>query len=74
MHALEVFKCTTHKVVKDVVSYACIQANGVYYKDIFCLEMNKKLGSSVIYLTVEQYSQIKISKSFYSQYLILVIT
>jgi hypothetical protein len=74
MHALEVFKCTTHKVVKDAVSYACIQANSVYYKDIFCLEMNKKLGSSVIYLTAKQYNQIKISKSFYSQYLILVIT
>jgi hypothetical protein len=33
-HALEVFNHTAHKVVKDAISYARIQANNVYYKDV----------------------------------------
>jgi catechol-2,3-dioxygenase len=74
MHALEVFNHTAHKVVNAVVSYAHIQANNAYYKDVLGLEMNKKMGSSAIYLTQEQYSHVKISKSFYIQYLILVVT
>jgi hypothetical protein len=74
MHALEVFNHIAHKVVKDVVSYAHIQTNNAYYKDILGLETNKKLGSSAIYLTEEQYSQVKISMSFQIQYLILVVT
>jgi hypothetical protein len=73
-HALEVFNHTTHKVMKDTVSYALIQANNAYYKDVLGLKMNKKLGSSAIYLTEEQYSQVNISKYFYIQYLILVVT
>jgi hypothetical protein len=56
MHTLEVFNHTAHKVVKDAISYARIQANNAYYRDIIDLEMNKKLGSSAIYLTEEQYS------------------
>jgi hypothetical protein len=52
-HTLEVFNHTAHKVVKDAISYACIQANNVYYKDVIDLEMNKKLGSLAIYLTEE---------------------
>jgi hypothetical protein len=67
-HALEVFSHTVYKVVKDVVSYAHIQANNAYYKGVLGLEMNKKLGSSAIYLTEEQYGQVKICKSFYIQY------
>jgi hypothetical protein len=59
--------------MKDAVSYARIQANNAYYKDVLGLEMNTKLGSSAIYLTEEQYNQVKISKSFYIQYLILVL-
>jgi hypothetical protein len=55
-HTLEVFNHTTHKVVKDAVSHARIQANNAYYKDVLGLEMNKKLGSSAIYLTEEQYN------------------
>jgi hypothetical protein len=43
-------------------------------KEVFGQKMNKKLGSLAIYLTEEQYSQVKISKSFYIQYLILVVT
>jgi catechol-2,3-dioxygenase len=60
--------------VKDVVFYAHIQANNAYYNDVLGLEMNKKLGSSAIYLTEEQYNQVKISISFYIQHLILVVT
>jgi hypothetical protein len=74
MLALEVFNHTAHKVVKDAVSYAHIQVNNAYYKDIIGLEMNKKMGSSAIYLTEEQYNQVKISKFHCIQYLILVVT
>jgi hypothetical protein len=73
-HALEVFDHTAHKVMKDAVSYAHIQANNTYYREVLGQKMNKKLGSSKIYLTEEQYSQVKVSKSFYIQYLILVVT
>jgi hypothetical protein len=73
-HALEVFNRTTHKVIKDTISYAHIQVNNAYYKDVLGQKMNKKVGSSAIYLTEEQYSQVKISKSFHIQYLILVVT
>jgi hypothetical protein len=60
--------------VKDTVSYAHTQANNAYYKDILGQKMNKKLGSSAIYLTEVEYNQVKVSKSFYIQYLILVVT
>jgi hypothetical protein len=50
-HALEVFNATVQKVVKDVISYAHIQVNNTYYKEVPCEKMNKKLGSSHIYLT-----------------------
>jgi hypothetical protein len=52
MHTLEVFNHTTHKVVKDTVSYARIEATNTYYKDVLGLEMNKKLGTSTIYLSL----------------------
>jgi hypothetical protein len=74
MYALEVFNCTAHKVMKNSISYAHIQLNNTYYKGVLGLKINKKLGSSSIYLIEDQYSQVKISKSFYIQYLILVIT
>jgi hypothetical protein len=67
MHALEVFNHTVHKVVKVTIF-------NTYYKDILGLKMKKKLGSSSIYLIEEQYNQVKISKFFYVQYLILVVT
>jgi hypothetical protein len=73
-HALEVFNHTAHKVMKDAISYARIQANNAYYKDVIDQKMNKKLSSSAIYLSGEEYSQVKVSKSFYIQYLILVVT
>jgi hypothetical protein len=54
-HTLEVFNRTAHKVMKDAISYACIQVNNMYYKEVLDSKMNKKLGSSTIYLTEEQY-------------------
>jgi hypothetical protein len=64
-HALEVFNTTAQKVVKDAISYAHIQENNTYYKEVLDQKMNKKLGSSHIYLIEEQYIQVKVSKSFY---------
>jgi hypothetical protein len=55
-HALEVFNCTAHKVVKDTIFYARIQVNNTYYKEVLALKMSKKLSSSAIYLIEEQYS------------------
>jgi hypothetical protein len=72
--ALEVFNATAQKVMKDAILYACIQANNTYYKEVLGQEMNKKLGSSHIYLTEEQYNQVKVSKSFYIQCSVLVFT
>jgi hypothetical protein len=73
VHALEVFNHTAHKVMKDAISYGRIQANNAYYKEVLTLKMNKKLGSSRIYLTEKQYNQLKISKSFNIHSSILVI-
>jgi hypothetical protein len=73
-HTHEVFNHTAHKVPKDAFSYAHIQANNAYYREVLGQKMNKKLGSSTTYLTEEQYNQVKVSKSFYTQYLILVVT
>jgi hypothetical protein len=73
-HTLDVFNYTAHKVMNDAISYAHNQPNNIYYKDVLGLEMNKKLSSSSLYSIEEQYSQVKIFKSFYIQYLILVVT
>jgi hypothetical protein len=40
-HALEVFNRTTHKVVKDTISYAHIQVNNAYYKDVLGQKMKE---------------------------------
>jgi hypothetical protein len=74
VHTLEVFNATAQKVVKDAISYARIQANNTYYKKAIGEKMNKKLGSSHIYLTEEQYNQVNVSMSFYIQYSLLVFT
>jgi hypothetical protein len=42
-------------VVKDAISYARIQENNEYYKEVLHQKMNKKLGSLAIYLTEKQY-------------------
>jgi hypothetical protein len=73
-HALEVFNATTQKVVKDAISYAYIQANKTYYKEVLGEKMNKKLGSSQIYVIEEQYNQVNVSMSFYIQCSLLVFT
>jgi hypothetical protein len=73
-HALEVFNATAQKVVKDAILYARIQANNTYYKEVLGEKMNKKLGSSHIYLTKEQYNQVNVSMSFYIQCFLLVFT
>jgi hypothetical protein len=54
-HAPAVFNRNAHKVVKDTISYARIQANNQYYKEILGQKMDKELSSSSIYLTKEQY-------------------
>jgi hypothetical protein len=64
-HALEVFNTTAKKVVKDVISYTRFQVNNTYYMEVLGGKMNKKLGSSHIYLTEEQYNQVNVSMSFY---------
>jgi hypothetical protein len=74
VHVLEVFNATAQKVMKDAISYARIQANNAYYKEVLGQKMNKKLDSSHIYLTEEQYRQVNVSKSFYIQCLIFVFT
>jgi hypothetical protein len=74
VHTLEVFNATTQKVVKDVISYAHFQANNAYYKEVLGEKINKKLGSSHIYLTEEQYNQVNVSMSFYIQCSLLVFT
>jgi hypothetical protein len=53
-HALAVFNRNAHKVIKDTISYAQIQANNQYYKKILGQKMDKELSSSSIYLTEEQ--------------------
>jgi hypothetical protein len=73
-HALEVFNATAQKVMKDAISYARIQVNNTYYKEVLDEKMNKKLDSSHIYLTEEQYNQVNVSMSFYIQRSLLVFT
>jgi hypothetical protein len=73
-HALEVFNATAQKVVKDAILYARIQANNTYCKEAIGKKMNKKLGSSHIYLTEKQYNQVNVSMSFYIQCSLLVFT
>jgi hypothetical protein len=73
-HILEVFNAIAQKIMKDVILYARIQANNTYYKEVLGEKMNKKLGSSHIYLTEEQYNQVNVSISFYIQCSLFVFT
>jgi hypothetical protein len=73
-YTLEVFNANAQKVMKDAILYARIQANNTYYKEVLGEKMNKKLGSSHIYLTEEQYNQVNVSMSFYIQCSLLVFT
>jgi hypothetical protein len=58
-HALAIFNCNAHKVIKAEISYARIQTSNQYYKEILGQKMNKELGSSSIYSTEEQYRWVK---------------
>jgi hypothetical protein len=71
-HTFAVFNRNAHKVIKDAISYARIQANNQYYKEILGQKVNKEMGSSSIYLTEEQYCQVKNHKSFDLQCLRLI--
>jgi hypothetical protein len=73
-HTFAVFNYNAHKIVKDTISYAHIQVNNQYYKEILHQKLSRKLSSSVIYLTEEQYCQVKNPKSFDIQHLRLVVT
>jgi hypothetical protein len=72
-HALVVFNHNAHKVMKDAISYTHIQVNNQYYKGVLHQKMNKKLGSLTIYLTEEQYRQVKNHKSFDIEHLRLIV-
>jgi hypothetical protein len=43
-HALEVFNATAQKVMKDAISYAHIQANNTYYKEVLGPENEQEAG------------------------------
>jgi hypothetical protein len=73
-HTLEVFNTTAQKVMNDAISYARIQVNNTYYKEVLGEKMNKKMGSFHIYLIGEQYNQVNVSMSFYIQCSLLVFT
>jgi hypothetical protein len=70
--ALAVFNHNAHKVVNVAISYARIQANNTYYKEVLGQKMNKEMSSSSIYLIKEQYRQVKNSESFDLQRLRLI--
>jgi hypothetical protein len=72
-HTHVIFNHNAHKVMKDVISYARIQANSQYYKEILHQKMNKKLGSWAIYMTREKYRQVMNPKSFNIQHLRLIV-
>jgi hypothetical protein len=63
-HALVVFNHNAHKVMNVAISYAHIQVNNQYYKEALHQKLSKKLDSSAIYLTEEQYFQVKNPKFF----------
>jgi hypothetical protein len=59
--ACSVFDNAAMKVVRDMMSNACIQCVCLYYKKIKLQDMNKKLGASKIYLREDEYLQVDIS-------------
>ena len=58
-HAYTVFQYNANKVTYDAISYARIQATNAYMKSIG-EPVDGKRGSSVIYLTEEQYKTVNI--------------
>ena len=58
-HARRVFHFNATLLVRRTISYWRVQANNTYYKEKLGQPMNKNLKSSSIYLTEEQYFQVK---------------
>ena len=52
------FEENAYRLVKDALSDARIQATNLYYHQVKGQKMNKKLGSSSIYLAVDEYGQV----------------
>jgi hypothetical protein len=59
--ARSVFDKVATKVVRDMMSNAHLQCICLYYKKIKLQDMNKKLGTSEIYLREDEYLQVDIS-------------
>jgi hypothetical protein len=59
--ARSVFDKAATKVVRDMMSNAHIQCVCLYYKKIKLQDMNKKLGTSKIYLREDEYLRVDIS-------------
>ena len=57
-HAEKVFEENAYRLVKDALSDARIQATNLYYQQVKGQKMNKKLGSSSIYLAEDEYGQV----------------
>ena len=72
-HAERVFQNNAKKLVKDVIYYARIQATNLYFQKHpeEAGPLNKKEGSSKIYLTEDQYHEVGIQ--FFTFLLIVVI-
>ena len=58
-HARSVFHAIAHKIVKDALSLARIQATILFFKQIKGQPMSKRRGAAKIYLTEEEYGQVK---------------
>jgi hypothetical protein len=61
-HAERVFQNNAKKLVKDAIYYARIQATNLYFQNHReeAGPLNKKEGSSKIYLTEDQYREVSI--------------
>jgi hypothetical protein len=60
-HTERVFQNNAKKLVKDAIYYARIQATNLYFQNHpKAGPLNKKEGSSKIYLTEDQYREVSI--------------
>jgi hypothetical protein len=59
-HTERVFQNNAKKLVKDAIYYARIQATNLYFQNHPEGPLNKKEGSSKIYLTEDQYREVSI--------------
>jgi hypothetical protein len=72
-HAERVFQNNAKKLVKDAIYYARIQATNLYFQNHLeeADPLNKKEGSSKIYLTKDQYREVSIQ--FVLPFLLIVV-